>query len=72
MTQCISVQSTAELNILKTGINNMLDKISHRNKQLTDYARLDPLTGIIDRLGGFLLWMKLELRLLISPSVLSL
>ncbi|MBI9014821.1 MAG: diguanylate cyclase [Clostridiales bacterium] len=49
----ISIQSTGELNILKDGINNMLDEISHMNKKLTDYARLDPLTGITNRRGGF-------------------
>lgn len=53
LTKRISIQSTGELKILINGINNMLDELSHMNKQLTGYARLDPLTGIINRRGGF-------------------
>lgn len=49
----ITLSASGEIEMLKLGINSMLEEITMMHRQLTNFAKLDPLTGILNRRGGF-------------------
>jgi diguanylate cyclase (GGDEF)-like protein len=56
----IDIGGKDELGMLRDNINDMLEHIDSMHNQLTDYATLDTLTGILNRRSGFeILEMKM-------------
>jgi len=53
MNHRLHIRGKDELGDLKDDINLMLDKIEEMNEQLTEYATLDMMTGVVNRRIGF-------------------